>query len=371
MKRLLAFLTLIYFLTPVVSHAAPAKKAVMLNGIDISAAIDFYSTQVSVLTSSVNIYNWSPNSIDDDSASSQRAQLWSKTFWTEYGQGTGSGNMYGRGLYAALDPVATRSYGGGAATGWLLLEMKLPIGFKFLDVNAYGIVVPANVQSILSSFNCPSIDSAFQGGGMSVNANCHSLIKALFQDNIKIDAISYNYNSTQFKICSQNQSYNTSRAFVIARSNWIKPELINYYTAKTTKDVAARTMIQSLFLPPPMSKEDIAALQSKVVSDYLALHSDSTYQGTQSNCYGNICNVIAIFCTTDKVCDFQSYSIQNEVTTLMTAAEFSQTAGYGLKSLLWADLEGKEKAKAKIQDDWVMAHRLGCSGTLQVKALSN
>lgn len=316
MRKLLTSFILICFLTPITSQAG-ANQPVMFKGVDISAAIAFYSKQVSVLTSSVSIYNWSEDPNDDDSSQSQRAQLWAKTFWSQYGSAkNGTENTYGNGLYAALDPVVTTAYGGIESTGWLLLEMKLPVGFRFLDLRALQ-AVPSNVQTILTKFNCDSVDAGFAHGGFDVDKNCQGLIRTLFKDQIKIDGFAYAYGSWTFDGCV-NDDYESYRAFVITGSDWMRPELINYYTVKTTKNRANRTMIQSLFLNAPSANPEAQ----------------------------------------------EEITLQEVLTLVKSGIVFR-------KSLLWSDLEGTKKASAKSQIDWLKSHKYGCSGKLPIKSRSN
>src|SRR5262249_25131637 len=111
------------------------------------------------------------------------------------------GNMFGPGFYAADDPVVTMSYGGG--NDWVLLQVRLPVGFRYLDIRE-------DVQSFDEGYqlfsDCPSrvgsIYSLF--ANLSIYALpdvCRLKIRRLLKDLLHLDGFYYDYSRTRYTQC--------------------------------------------------------------------------------------------------------------------------------------------------------------------------
>ncbi len=191
------------------SAAAETKKQTYeFEGTDITAFVEHFRPAVKTLKKPVTVYNWSSSSQSDfwkvpqkpnDENLVAMAQRMGQSFWRNYGsQDSERGGMYGYGLYAALDPVVTRSFGG---TQWVLLEMQFPAGFKMIDL--YDPIQKTKSSANLNTlseinkkFKCSmsgyvELDALFTSGGKSVDPSCQRLVKNVFGTIFKIDAFAY------------------------------------------------------------------------------------------------------------------------------------------------------------------------------------
>jgi hypothetical protein len=140
---------------------------IIFEGTDITEAVEYYRPMVHPLKNSVFVYHWNGGGARGDSPLVyQQVEKWTRSFWQSYGNPeTVSGGMYGRGLYTAIDPVYSFSFGGGPEN-WFLLELELPVGFKLLDIAAQSLVGDggfANVDKlkpIEAKFKCNNLQLA-------------------------------------------------------------------------------------------------------------------------------------------------------------------------------------------------------------------
>ena len=201
--RPLGFYTILMLALVLTSLAAPLARAsgegapIIFEGIDISPAVSYFKKLVVTLKTPVTIYNWSPGAqqpfwnhdhAPNDLNLLDISQSWSQSFWQSYGEPKGMDNMYGTGLYGAVDPVVTVGFGGGLSTQ-ILLQMDLPKGFKMLDLGNPGFsnLSPPHdqVSDIETHFGCPvsrDADKFFENGGASLSQECKRLVRKLFQD---------------------------------------------------------------------------------------------------------------------------------------------------------------------------------------------
>ncbi len=284
----LATLTMVLFSGPVLAQSTPAEK-------DLKLMTKYFKSFVYELERPVLMYNWSQGGLKLKSASDpigvKMVVNGAKSYWRSQNNVDNDDNMYGFGLYAALDPVATRSYGEFEGN-WVLLEMKLPQGFRTLDLGRDGNnAFPQRIQKILTDAKCPSrwadatsmFDSLMQPKSPKVETECMNLIRAVFQQNLAIDGFLYNYNSSEFAECvdprlkalnanasdewgnSNHQRAIRSRAAVITDSKWVKPELIRIYTPTTSDAKDERLRITSLFYKTEI---DVALSTAHTVMGY-------------------------------------------------------------------------------------------------------
>ncbi len=291
-------------------------------GNDITAFVEHYKKSVKTLKKSVTIYNWSRGASksfwqkereqgDPDYVTA--AMIMSQSFWYNYGSSANS-NMYGNGLYAAVDPVATTSYGGISKGSnfnneWILLEMKLPTGFKMIETYepTRKIEQLDQFSKTAKAYNCPatgSINELFEGGGNTLHANCSKLVRYVFKDILKIEGFTYSYGALNFKDCSFQDYAKNYVAFVITSDSWITGDNIRFYTEKTKSNVEDRLRIQTVFLHSIENASDYSYGQSspkqeaieRIVS-YLKLKPESFVKGSTVKCEAETCLITVQMCS--------------------------------------------------------------------------
>jgi hypothetical protein len=170
--------------------------------------------------------------------------------------------MYGPGLYAAVDPVATRSYG-GIGTTWVLVQIRLPIGFTIFDLKRDGgDTPPANsaLFNALDKAGCPT-NWEYSGGVMNSifnpathkNPSCTATIEHILRDKLQVDGFFYSYTFTNFKACQDTSSpqndTSTFRggAFVLTNGSMFKADDVRIFNSNTVDDLQDRIDIESTF----------------------------------------------------------------------------------------------------------------------------
>lgn len=359
-KSLVAAAALIIAALPSAAHAT---ANVDLDGVDISATTDFFASLVKPLTKSVTIYNWSQQSTEHHTSEDFSDALGlSRRFWRSYG--TLTQGMYGVGLYGALDPVTTDSFGYGPS--WRLLVMDLPIGFRFLDfmqLTSASSKLSQQVSTQLLAFECPTTalpDAFFTDGGAKLSQKCQKLVRKIFQETLQIDGFAYPYGDVPFAECSNDPSVH-NRAFVITRDSWMRPEYIRYYTPASTDNLEERVMIESLFLKTASSAIGRGA-GTEAIKVYLRQHPTSDFVSGSSTCAGTMCTISARFCADATTCENVTIAVlPRPGGALITSAEAARTTAVH-HELLWSDLEGQPKATTV--DVFLRKTKFGCDGQL-------
>lgn len=368
MKKLIS---LVLFISSVFCLTEVQAESINFNGVDIGPAVDFFGKQVVTLKQSVTVYNWSFTKTESTSSNIGSAEKYSTSFWDHYASEKGSGNMYGHGLYAAIDPITTISYSGGSPY-WLLTEMQLPHGFRMLDLPNLLMMqstFPPEVVNILTKLNCntvKNIDDFFSAGGAKLKSNCIELSKKIFQETLKIDGFAYSYSDTNFKDCLVGgASFHIPRAFVITSSNWIKPGLIRYYNSKSTHNMESRIMIQSLFYTLLEGNAQMLQSVTSLIGDYLTLNPEMDYEDSTTKCEGEYCVITVNFCNDNKHCEAINLAplLRPDGSLIKASSAAKIPIRVNAQSgLLWSDLEGKPKATTVSQ--WLKANKFACSGAL-------
>lgn len=362
------FSLLVLFVLSIFGFTKTQAQNVEFNGTDITELVSHLKNSIVVLKQPITVYNWSPAGKYGDAENLGIAESGSKTFWNSFGYDP-SGNMYGRGLYAAVDPIVSSSYG-GYNDDWLLLEMKLPVGFILLDLLNFEITskpFPEGAKKNLVSFNCPensTIESLFVEGGNKLSGYCQKLVKYIYADIFKIDGFAYGYSESAFKACQKGGFYSGARAFVITDKKWIKPGLITYYNSNSTHEIEKRIVIQSLFYSLLENNSDLKKQVLSAIGGYLTNHQDSDISKFKSKCEGETCTITVTFCEKEKCEDIDlptlprpEGSVISEKTALKIPIKVSHS-----RALLWSDLEGKTKANNLTE--WLQSNKFGCSGKL-------
>lgn len=343
--------------------AARAQTPITFDGVDITPLVQDLKNTVQTLKKDITIYNWSTNGAHVDNGTKGLGEAWSQSFWQ--GFGIPNGNMYGYGLYGALDPVATYGYG-FPSNGWLMTEITLPAGSAILDVVSGSFSgLSAASKQILLQFNCPTgriPDELVQNGGSALHDKCKPLVKKIYKDLLSIDALAYSYSATSWKEC-MNDLQGMS-AFVVTDAKKLKADSFRYYTANTKDKEEQRILIQTLFLKA--GEVNINYLQSYIkqpLLDYLNKNPESELKSSTTKCEGEYCIITAQFCDSKNACvDVSLNPIQRGGGPLITQSEAKRrTPGM----LIWSDLEGKPKATTVTT--WLKDNRFACDGAPYVK----
>jgi hypothetical protein len=368
------------------SASAQTTTPIMFDGVDISAAVKYYSTKVTPLKQSITVYHWGHHgpsySWDKEPAQGSPELLQivkneAKSFWRNYG--ILSSGMLGSGLYTAIDPVATFfQYGSGTpdANGlqaWLLQEITFPVGIRLLDIGTESPYLgdpkmPGDVNAILDHFDCPSggIRNLFNEGGIRISMTCRSFVKIIFSRYIPFDGLAYPYDTSSFIPCTTFE-HELQRAIIIATDHWITPDNVKFYTSKTSGEIEGRTRIQTTFI---MAEEFAKGFSDHALSDegveefdgrlqnYLSKRQNLSDGIQDPKCGSATCTVTVTMCDVKGNCKDVNFGPfpKKSYPTSITKDEANGVFG----GLLWPDLEGKPKTKN--MDSWLQAHMFGCSG---------
>jgi hypothetical protein len=222
----------------------------------------------------------------------------------------GTGNMYGPGLYAALDPAATTSFANiwPGHESWVLMQIHLPKGLRVVDLTKDGYTAfPAEIQKYFENCHVSNMNGLVTFG-MSGNGNvpaCLSVVRRLLKQDLKMDALMYNYNASSFSGCQTyapaDKTAETDaiggyqgpfgfRAFVITNAqSLMKPSDIKVFNSQTRGADENRKMIQAIL---DISQNAAAYFPSGLWSDIpsqpvtTVTDTSSTTQWLQQNIIG-------------------------------------------------------------------------------------
>lgn len=194
-------------------------------------------------------------------------------------------SLYGPGFYAAVDPVITAFRGG--IPNWVLLQIRLPQGFRYVDqqnVSSSVPSVPPEVTTALEAYGCAfsqwPADFIFnflkQTYFQNLNPLCRVAVRKVLQNILKVDGFYYSYDGAYLSVCNLSSH---KGAFVITDSKRFTPEDVRSFNTGTTDDREDRLRIISFFYksahdgnpgyayPRPVVKNDPTIRQSPTWDD--------------------------------------------------------------------------------------------------------
>ncbi len=385
---------------------AQTAQPMKVNGVDITPLYKFFQTYVKTLDRSIFVYSWSEKS-SNESQPSLSSNLTSLAHVRRAAQGywknravSSTSNNYGLGLYAAVDPLITRAYGG--KDSWNLIRMKLPAGFRFIEANLpldKRITLSDENIKILEALKCsskklgsPLEPGIFFGPEFSESPTCTRNLKIIFDQLLQIDALVYNYETSNFSACAHEskgvglipaldgglylrENEDWKSAFVITSDRWIQPELVRVFNASTTDEVEERIKIQSLFYKYTHDMYDFryvidyffgSSTLPYVFSDYPGYHfvrDNPTWNYKTGNSNKIIICPMGITDYNHPQCLEIPPVLppRPDYPTRISSEDLFKDIRYTGTSypVLWKDLEGKETYKDI--DSWIKKNFFGCS----------
>jgi len=382
----LAFL-LGLFLSALLGGAASRAEPV-----DEKPLIDFIEKNVRTLDRSVDMWHWfnaygrnplwSSHFQSDDPATWRHFDYMARLFFQNFcvTDGTpnppdcaganirfGTGNAYGPGLYVLADPVGTASYGYGSYGGWAVLQIRLPVGFRYLNADDYTSFSP-EAQTVLQALGCSSgvsIGSLLSVGRYkdSYGSQCVLAIRRILKDEIKLDGISYAYSAASFKDCkpSAESKENHAHAFVLTSSRGIGAADVRIFNAQTTDAIEDRARIETLFYLAQMFGASALKFLPNVPG-YPGYKFDSAKQSCSYFTDGKYtCQLMIRICSADHSdCQTIPEPEDLDLTQIQMSAKnapSNHSVTYS-NSLLWPDLEGRPLTGE--MSKWIKNHLYGC-----------
>ena len=389
------------FLITLILLTATSANAQVLPGpggkqVDVSPLVKYLKENTHVLTKPVQLYSyfqsggdWQRAFSSDDPTGYRTAVNGSKSYWANQGD-DGGGNMYGRGLYVAVDPVATRSYGG---IEWVLLRMEAPAGFRYLNVTSPTQNGAPEIEQIIVDLGCkldistgingrPSNGNAFgnlaglMGNKPGSAPECIAALKKILDGELRIDAFSYSYAGSSFAACEANgNSQQRTSALVITSDRWLSRDRVRIFNRSSSDAADERLRIESLFYKTIY--DDVAADKTSLPLQAYAYRSMKAAYPQQKFSTGFKFNPEKRTSQLEiKLCppgisdqfDPSCASVpvpKPDLTYPMTISESTPSeamdpSSYGAR-IMWRDHEGK--STDPLIDPWIQSSLFGCDCT--------
>ena len=243
---------------------------------ELAPLVAFIKKHVVVLEKPTHVYNYFDakdadpiwrSALSADDPIGYRSVLWNaEGYWRGQGSDGGSNTM-GSGLYAALDPISSRSYGG--EMDYVLLRMELPKGARIVNLLDSTSKIPEEVVKIYETLGCTWRSGAIPGGSVrrlfeakpGASRICIETLREIVDGQLKIDALSYRYSAAIFRDCALPERPSTEppisttlfmrperrSAFVIMSNRWVRPESVRVFNRHTTDAADERLKIQSMY----------------------------------------------------------------------------------------------------------------------------
>ena len=287
---LIAFIVLA-LLCGLMDQGFAQDRTVRVAGVDIRPLIEYMRSGVEVLKQPIHVYSYSDGGAGlgrqafsaHDPLGYVRFKRGARSYWASQGNESG-GNVLGIGLYAALDPVHTRSYG---ALDWVLTRIELPKGARFLRVKAGGPSVPNSVVDLTNKLGCiftsqhdwnprnlTSLE-VLMGPKEGSSPQCLEAIQHAARTVLKIDALLYDYLSVHLSECAANSERQS--AFVIIDDRRIPEKNVRLFNHLTVDEKPERLRIESLFYKASVDAQSeegaLSALRSEWAYKILPLRN--------------------------------------------------------------------------------------------------
>lgn len=342
----------------------------------VSVVAKYFRPWIRQLSRPVDVYHWNGTGLGgEDPLLLQWVQGAATTFWNTYRSQVNQGSsMYGNGLYAAVDPVATFGFSGGVPQGMSLVRMRLPENARILDLST-GVVENKNnnqVLEILLKYQCPNAmpEFLFKEGGRDLKASCRELIYKVFSQALRVDALAYDYVRSKFSYCTRSE-WSEGGAFVIMSNHWMTPESVHIFNSESRFATEERLRIQTLFLQDQKTMIPDFGNGKNIILEFLRNHPDHELVQSESRCEGKDCQVSVQFCTQAPTQEHPCESIlvgtfPRPGGPLITSEEAARS---GARWLLWSDLEGQ--AKSPEIHRWAKDNLFGCSDKFPYQGYSN
>ena len=347
--------------------------------VDISPAVSYYAQFVHTLDQPTYTWNWfGYQSRDpiwqtklpaDHRAGLDHARGLADKYWrafcspdatqnsapcqpldSDYGVKT---NMYGPGLYLAVDPVVTQRFG-GKEQEWVLLQVRLPARTKYIDIMQAPHDVPSNVRAVFAALNCPveaytrgpflnyllSSGSTYFRKLYATPDSCKDGIRKIFQTELGIDAFFFEYETVDFPECRQNPHHGAG--ILLINPDLLEANDVRVFNRLSTDDISDRARIQSLFYKAMHDMPEVAELN---YAPHVPASPDPAlfYQRIDFKCSNSLCTAQAMYCRRGQC---QSIAMPDAPVpaypTAMSQATAPLSQALGNQSLLWPDLEGHQ-----------------------------
>lgn len=192
------------FVAGVVSHAhahaqeVPAEPDYSTPEKTLEALVHQIQGSIRTLDHDVFVYHYRPRKrFEEISKTQEKAAAVYSHYVRKTVYGTDAGDfvgMLGRGLYAAIDPVQSRSYGG---ENWVLFQIRLARGSRYWMVQDPTTGAPLLDQSTISSELSMAMERHFgcsmnSDGRLVTRRRCYHLRRLLLL-RLKVAAISYHW----------------------------------------------------------------------------------------------------------------------------------------------------------------------------------
>ena len=193
----------------------------------LSPLAQYLAPHVQTLTRDVWIYHWGPRAHYVSGGISVSGPVSVETDMSVYlkimielfeNLDSATGDAIGNGLYAAVDPLSSRRFG-GASGDFGLLQITIPNGSRILNIpKEYGPSYPLHLMDDLKKKNCPTDTiSIFQSTG-----KCRKILLEALQE-LKIAVVAYPYFAQFPELCNLERSnYPIQRAFLITGRSMIR-----------------------------------------------------------------------------------------------------------------------------------------------------
>ena len=237
--------------------AAPDQNFV-IDGVDLTPVADELKKGIFVLEKPVHVYhyfqgggNWQSAYSADDPAGRQYVSGSSGSYWAEQGKRDG-GNAMGFGLYAAIDPVVSRSYGGQS---YVMMRLELPVGFRFITTlrksgqGEFSKPAKAALKSLGCLFRSLTGEArdleVFMGSKQGSSQRCIDGLRVLVKDKLGVEGLLYRFPGAEIKECTDY--FFRRGAFVIMSDGWLeRGGNVRVFTAQTPDARDERLKIASL-----------------------------------------------------------------------------------------------------------------------------